>query len=386
MNGLDPNPLDDLLRTSISALDITPQERALAVSRYNAVARALSDYWNEDPADGVVYPQGSMRLGTVTRNYHRNDEIDLDLVARRDQPKDSITKADLKEDTGRGLEEFLSGDPEGSPRLEEGKRCWTLLYGGFHVDILPALPNQDSRSRSGIIITDRELHQWLPSDPIGFADWFHEVMRKEWENKLVILSKRMGVDRVPDWAVKTTLQQAVQALKRHRDIYFTHNLKDRPASIIISTLAARAYRGGGSLYEVLDDITDRLPRYVEQKSGRWVVANPVQGQENFADRWNHSPERAEHFFRWAGQARADFTGLGEQRGLNNVISKIAAAFGDRAADAAARASSSEIVDARRRSTLGITAGTGVLTPAIGGRGVRPVRRDHDFHGDATPRP
>ena len=47
--------------------------------------------WDEHPDDGSVYPQGSMRLGTITRNIHRNDEIDIDLVALRDGPKTSIT-------------------------------------------------------------------------------------------------------------------------------------------------------------------------------------------------------------------------------------------------------------------------------------------------------
>ena len=86
-------------------------------------------------------------------------------------------------------------------------------------------------------------------------------MADEIKEKLKVLAKRMDIAAVPDWPVKTTLQQTVQALKRHRDIYFTEALDLRPASIIITTLAAHAYRGsGGDLYEVLDDITDRMPR------------------------------------------------------------------------------------------------------------------------------
>jgi hypothetical protein len=54
-----------------------------------------------------------MRLGTITRNYHNNDEIDIDLVARRDQPEQSISQAGLKEDTGLGLEKFVLSEPEG---------------------------------------------------------------------------------------------------------------------------------------------------------------------------------------------------------------------------------------------------------------------------------
>jgi len=118
-----------------------------------------------------------MRLGTVTRNIHRNDEIDIDLVARRDLDKASVTQVQPKEDVG--LDGFIAGGPEGNPRKEEGKRCWTLQYAGFHLDVLHAVPDQISGG-TGISITDTEVRRWLPSNPIGFAVWFHTVMRTEW--------------------------------------------------------------------------------------------------------------------------------------------------------------------------------------------------------------
>ena len=132
---------------------------------------------------------------------------------------------------------------------------------------------------TGILITDTQHPPWLPSNPIGYADWFHTVMRTEWLEKRALLAEReMDVADVPDWTVKTTLQRTVQALKRHRDIYFTDDLADRPASVIITTLAARAYRGGGSLYEMLLDVMAAMPTFVEQQNGVYVVSNPVQDE------------------------------------------------------------------------------------------------------------
>ena len=247
MTRFSSHALDEMLGTGISQLDITPSERDLAVIRYTEVARSLAEHWNTDPYDGLVYPQGSMRLGTITRNYHRDDEIDIDLVARRDQPKQSISQDELKTDTGLALEKFVLSEPEGSPALDEGKRCWTLHYPGFHLDVLPALPNPDAKSKTGIIITDTELVRWQFSNPIAYANWFHKVMAEELADKLKVVAKRMDIAQVPDWQVKTTLQQTVQALKRHRDIYFTNALDLRPASIILTTLAAHAYRGGAPL-------------------------------------------------------------------------------------------------------------------------------------------
>ena len=387
MTRFSSQALHELLGTGISQLDITPPERRLAVARYTAVARSLAGHWDTDPYDGLVYPQGSMRLGTITRNYHRDDEIDIDLVARRDQPKQSISQAELKADTGLGLEKFVLSEPEGTPSLDEGKRCWTLHYSGFHLDVLPALPNTDTDSGSAIIITDTELVRWQFSNPIAYADWFHAVMAKEIEEKLKVLAKRMDIAQVPDWQVKTTLQQTVQALKRHRDIYFTGALDQRPASIIITTLAAHAYRGsGGDLYEVLDDITDRMPGFVRLDGQRYIVANPVETRENFADRWHGKPDRAEAFFRWIEQAKADFDGLAHAGGgLDTVISKMASLLGDRPAQEAGRSLSRGIVESRQRGELSYGAGTGTLTAAASA-GTRRVSRDHDFHGHNGARP
>jgi len=380
MTRFSSQALNELLGTGISQLDITPAERRLAVARYTAVARTLGEYWDSDPNDGVVYPQGSMRLGTITRHYHRDDEIDIDLVARRDQPKESTTQADLKTDTGIGLEKFVLSGPEGSPTVDEGKRCWTLHYAGFHLDVLPALPNPEARSDTALIITDTELFNWQFSNPIAYASWFHEVMAKEFEDKLKVIAKRMAIEQVPDWQVKTTLQQTVQALKRHRDIYFTGMLELRPASIIITTLAAHAYRGGGELYEVLDDITDRMPAFVGYEGQRYVVANPVEPEENFADRWHGKPEKAAAFFRWIEQAKSDFDALARTGGgVDTVISKMASVFGERPAQEASRGFARGVVDSRRQGHLGYAVGTGALA-ATSAAGTRRVTRDHDFHG------
>jgi hypothetical protein len=252
--------------------------------------------------------------------------------------------------------------------------------------VLPALPNMDASSESAIIITDKEVLRWQVSNPIAYADWFHNVMAKEIQDRLKVLAKRMDIAQVPAWEVKTTLQQTVQALKRHRDIYFTDELDQRPASVIITTLAAHAYRGGGNLYEVLDDITDKMPGFVEQDGNRYVVANPVEPKENFADRWNSKPERAMAFFRWIEQAKADFDGLARLGGgLDTVLRKMADVFGDGPAQDAGRGLSRGIVETRRQGQLRYGAGTGILAGAAA-TGTRRVTRDHDFHGDHGARP
>ena len=374
------NQLDELLGISIAEFDIPDSVYARAVARYEHLAHWLAEYWPDPHAGGDVYPQGSIRLGTVTCPIDPRDEIDVDLVCRRDLLESSITKQDLKSDVGLGLARYVATRPDGEPMRAEGGRCWTLEYPGepFHMDVLPALPDTEALP-NGILLTDRELWKWQHSNPIDFAAWFRGRMAAEFIklSEASAIAKRMNVEDVPYWELKTTLQRAVQALKRHRDMHFVDEPKDRPASIVISTLAARAYRGQGSLFEVLLDVVERMPAFIENRDGTLWIPNPVQAEENFADRWRKHPHRAQVFFDWIEQAQLDFTGLGDQRGLDRVVIKLAESFGADPANRASERFGTEMRNARQRGLLGMGAGTGILDTARS----RPVPQ-HTFHGDA----
>jgi hypothetical protein len=385
----DPNLLlDELLDTSIAEFDVPGDVYERAVARYEALGNWLADHWGDDPEDGLVYPQGSIRLGTMVAPITEGAEYDVDLVCRRDIAKESTTQQELKADVGGGVAAFVASKPEGDPRQSEGKRCWTLEYPGepFHMDILPALPDLEA-APNGILLTDRELVRWQPSNPIDFADWFYKQMAREvgFAEKREVLAKQMDVEEVPAWYLKTTLQRTVQALKRHRDIYFADSPENRPASIIITTLAARAYPGTGSLYEVLLSVTEKMPTLVENRDGIWWVANPVQPLENFADRWRSKPGSDERFFTWIAQAQADFTAIGEERGVDRVLTKVAKSFGEGPARRAGAAFGIELRDARDAGRLGMAVGTGMLGATVGTKTTRPVP-PHTFHGDAPERP
>jgi hypothetical protein len=84
------------------------------------------------------------------------------------------------------------------------------------------------------------MHWWLPSDPIRYADWFRDRMKTELLRKQAALAEKRqsSIELVPESDVKTTLQRAVQALKRHRDLFFKEDPKAGPPSILITTLAA----------------------------------------------------------------------------------------------------------------------------------------------------
>jgi len=375
----DPDQqLDELLGASIAAFDIPDEIYERAVKRYRDVGAWLTDYWEESRPDGEVYPQGSFRLGTVVQPIHQDGEYDIDLVCRRDILKESTTQAALKEDVGRALSLYVGSGREGQPALSEGNRCWTLDYPTepFHLDVLPSLPDPEA-APNGIILTDRELREWQHSNPVDYASWFQQRMREEFIQLREALAKRMDIDDVPEWQVRTTLQRTVQALKRHRDMYFAEMPDDRPASIIITTLAALAYTGGGRLHRVLLDVTSKMPGLVERRNGAYWVPNPVQPEENFADRWHSHPGRARRFFGWIEAARSDFAAIGEERGVDRILERVARMLGEEPAGRAGEVMGSGLSQARDADLLGMAAGSGMLGPAVR----RSVPR-HTFHGDA----
>lgn len=371
--------LSSLLGGGLHSLDITEAEYKLAVGHYAALGDTFAEHWDHTRGDNVITPQGSFALGTVVRNVHRNDEIDLDAVAIRDIDKSSITQAALKEDAGVPVGEYARSSKGGPARVTEWERCWTIQWREMHLDLLPAIPNREPGQR-GVLITDKDVSEWLRSHPTGYSDWFFNQMREALTAALE--AKRTQIDEVPEWQIRTTLQQTVQALKRHRDIYFTDHLKDRPASIIITTLAASAYLGGDDLYEVLRTVTGHMGSLVESRNGEWWVANPVQCEENFADTWAKHPERADWFFRWIAAAAADFKGFGMKLGLDYTVPLLASAFGDRVARAASFSYANSIRSASTSKRLQVASGGALVTAPAVASASRKVQR-HGFAGGSA---
>ena len=370
--------IDRLVDDAIASFDIPEHIYERAAARYTAAAEWLKRRWDARGIGGAIYPQGSFRLGTVVRPIHADGEYDMDLVCERDLRKESVSQAALKGEVGLDLRSYVASGPEGDPTLDEGKRCWTLDYPRepFHMDFLPAIPNPDA-APDGILITDREVRLWQWSNPVRFSQWFYATMARELQEARIVLAeqKQVDVEDVQEWRVRTTLQRAVQALKRHRDLYFA----DRdfaPASIIITTLAGRAYRGGGDLYDVLVTVSRDMPDYVELRDGVLWVENPVEEKENFADRWRSEPQRADAFFEWIAAAHRDFVSFGADSGVDRTLDRIAKSFGGDARTAAGAGLGNQIRTTRDAGALTVTP-TGGLAAAASGITVP----RHTFHGD-----
>lgn len=134
---------------------------------------------------------------------------------------------------------------------------------------------------------------------------------------LKTLEVRADVEEIEDFEVRTPLQRLVQLLKRHRDVRYGDD-DDKPASIIITTLAAKAYENERTLMEALTAVVPRMRFGIEQKNGEHVVANPVDPRENFADKWREKPRKAHLFFEWLESVEREHSQMLTDEGVNNV--------------------------------------------------------------------
>ena len=362
---IDKNAYADFLEKVAEDIDIAPSKYQQAVDRYKAIGHWLEDGEYPGCTDTPdIYPQGSFRLGTVVRPIRGGKEADydIDLVCELPIAKDRTDPRTVKRIVGDRLCEH-----ERYRKMldDEGKRCWTLIYAeqdgiGFHLDVLPSVPDPQYAFDKSIAITNRQgtFYDWSASNPKGYGDWFDGKNREAFirvlaEQKRSIRARAStifaSVDDVPDQLVRTPLQRAIQIMKRHRDVMFNGGREAdyAPISMIVTTLAAHLYRDEPDVYTALTAIISKLHGHaglvenrmikqalsslqlIERKpDGKWHIGNPVNPEENFADRWhedNHARARA--FFRWVDAIRNDLVDILAENRLATARNGLAAALG-----------------------------------------------------------
>lgn len=328
--------LGALLERVATTLDVSIADQRQAVERYSDLGHWLAD---RDPGRVAVdiYPQGSFRLGTVVRPSDPSGDFDIDLVFQRDLSKQSVTQEELREAAGALLQEYCT-DCNLDPPLELG-RCWRLEFfeDGFHLDVLPVIPDRENEYPTGILLSDRDLRHWLPSNPIGYADWFFSRMNQaQLQEQLVALAKSLdrSVEEVPKFLVRTPLQRIVQLLKRDRDLQFHRDRDRQPPSILITTLAAQVYKGETDVLVAVRQAAANLMRAVEERDGVWWVENPAHAGENFADKWNTDPERRQAFLEWLAGLNHRLDTAVEMGNIHTAARELAGRFGSVAEEAA----------------------------------------------------
>lgn len=306
-------------------LDPSPEHLRIADERYADLGEWLRAH-GDFPFEVEVYPQGSRAIGTTNRDP-RTGRFDIDCVVRVGcERRDQVTQEELNTMVGERLRRYAwQRRREGhrlAPRdVEDKRRAWTLGYAdGLHMDVLPVIPDDRTSARVGdpSLLTDKEFVRWLRTNPRGFADWFRRTDEQERRRLAEAAAKErdVTVEDLPDSAVKTALQRAVQLVKRHRDLYFGDVDVAPPPSVMVTTVAARAYAsvnagGPSSLEELVRAVVEGMGDHVEvDQNGRLAVPNPVDlvddaTRENFADRLNEDHDAVNAFWEWMDRIRAD---------------------------------------------------------------------------------
>jgi hypothetical protein len=77
-----------------------------------------------------------------------------------------------------------------------------------------------------------------------------------------------------------------------------------------------------------------MDSFIAVKDGRYVIFNPTDPLENFADKWDEFPERRKAFFSWLEQARSDFAQIATFTDSRRIAESITPAIGKAPAERA----------------------------------------------------
>ncbi len=370
-----------LLERMFRGLEITPYQLELARQHYESVGRWLAE--SDDPllAGMAIYLQGSTAIGTTIRPIG-SDEHDVDLVGHT-KLASSTSPGLLKSAVGNRLKEHARYEAI----LVEMPRCWRLVYAHeFHLDITPSIPNP-ACTQGGELVPDRKVRNWKPSNPKGYRDKFlkRAALEPRWRTAMKSLdtaaaNARGTVEAFPNQPrFKAILQRSVQISKRHRDMRFNKPGIDpalKPISVILTTLAAQSYEycvtnfAYDDALQLLRDVLRYMPDFIQTDivDGRpqWFIWNETTIGENFAEKWNDHPERAEAFFDWHASAVADLERLTDFQGLDGLSKRMTDAFGETPTRRAIDEMTNEVSTLRNSGRLAAAPAIGLIGGAVAG--------------------
>lgn len=362
--------INKLYRDIAVSIDISDEMFENAEEVYKELGKWVDE--NTPLYDISIYPQGSFGLGTVVKPISNADDYDMDVVLQFAHQYGLTAKA-LKVDTVKPL---LVRYKKASKEIEEKRRCWHVEYDdvpNFHMDVIPSYADGKI-----IEITDHNedtnQYSYIGSNPSGYIQWFfgrcakqRERLYENYKREHQLIVAQADVEEVKRRKVKTPLQRAVQLLKRHRDIVFEKDDSgNKPISILITTIAAQLYEEEDNIFDAIANILKKAPAWLQsQKSnGKYYIPNPACPLENYADKWNEHPERAQAFFTWLAQAQKDLSSDAlfnlDRVGMGQHIRSI---FGDLTGKIVFAEQAAQTQSAIKNGTLKVNPHTGSLSAA-----------------------
>lgn len=315
----------------IDEIDVSESNYEKASSRYKAIATYIKES-NLAEYSPDIYLQGSIKLGTAVKPLTEDGTYDIDIVCNMTKKRrHHQTQRELKDALGKVVKNYsLKHNMEKAPK--ESNRCWTLNYvdeSNFHIDILPAVPWNDTDD-GNIAISDKRSDNyddltpnWEVSNPKGYSDWF----KKQSDFKIIKESYAQRfyakIEEIPDYKIKTPLQRIVQLLKRHAEVMFADDMEHKPSSVIITTLAAKIYPEctiiSKDFVTLLLNVIRKFLDGIEYENENPCIYNPVNQKEKLSLKWDKDKQYFENFLKWYDQLKVDFSVDNESLSLKESL-------------------------------------------------------------------
>lgn len=371
--------LDDALIRICDLMQLSNTQYTLAEQHYHAICdwlsapeSILSDY------DPDLYPQGSVALGTTVKPQ-RSEEYDVDLVCELAIDHSKVSRpVDLLD----AIEARMRDSELYKSRLERKKRCLRVNYEhDFHLDILPACPDQEAGG-TRLVIPDRSEQGWRASDPKGFVRWFESMgaLRFRADRRHLVMDSTAPLPHPESADEKNTLQLTVQLAKRWRDLHYISNPDLAPVSIVLTTLLGERYTGEQSVSTNLVDSIDAILGSIPYGE-KLVVVNPSHPDEILSERWEDD-NVYEAFVEGMETLRGQLQQLLQANGIGERSALLQMMFGESLAKTAFEQQASLMQEFRESQKMKVAKkASGVVTLAASAGS--PVPRN-TFYGDAEP--
>jgi hypothetical protein len=381
--------LTGLLECVIASLELSADQRSSIESTYQECGLHLSRALGYEQHLGDIFPQGSMRLGTVIRPYRDITEVfDLDVVFRLALPSHLHAAEPYCASVGKHLKSKYNGIVKPLPK------GWRLDYSdsrNYYLDIIPAMDSP----LGGQVIAITNGSSWNDSHPRGYAaDFFEPIaaILPRFE-KIAMLEEgavtanSARIEPLPEHThFKLPLQRITQISKRHRDYYFnkkTRTPKVATPSIVLTTLLALSYRKlvrertFDSGFDVLFACVQEMPSHIKLRQNafgarEWWLPNPSLPSENLIHKWK-DPSHKDGFYNWHRDYVVFLQQL--QQGGASPRNLLTEAFGARAVNSAFAKQAQTITGARLLGKLSTEPKLGLTLAAAGN-----VSSSHLPHG------
>lgn len=400
-----PDLVDILLADVAIRVQLSRTDYDKAVDRFGT----MQDWIDREgsPLRGLVtlmYPQGSMAVGSTVARVSEKDEFDIDVIVDLD-----IRHAASPEVVLDNLHHAIRGEP-GSRywgKTTRHTRCVCVSYeDGMHIDLTPAVRVARRLDRTSVIFHSKPEdanvpEQHLLANPWGMADWFKSHTKIDadfasfYEQRSANyygrhLQARAPAEGVPDRTPAHQKSRALivlQLMKRWRNVLFCRNDRAnlrRPPSVLLTKLVGDNANRTHTLSEELEhQASCILARFeVERSLGRLICeVNPRCHEDVLTDRWpaNQFDQELmiEDLRTFVAQVRLLRSGTMDLAGISRLLEEM---FGQRPV----RRAVDDYVAAMVPSAgcRAVTTTGRVLTGSVASTAgfVTPVR-SHSFYGD-----